>query len=238
MAIPREGFESIVHAHQAMLYRIAFNFFRNVHTAEEVVQDVLLRLFESRASIESQAHLVAWLRRAATHRCIGLARRRSAQVETQVDTMPDIAEGVPESDPLLYERLRVLVASLPEIQRLVVILRYGEDMNSDEIGAIHIRGFEIERAAPDAYRRRVQPIRDLLKAPEWVRYAANTSGNSEMEIWSARWGNSTKGVLLLSITGGKQVFIMNVTGNLRPDQLIYLSGVLGIPNFILPLGQH
>ena len=44
-----------------MLFRIAFNFFRNVHTAEEV-QDVLLRLFESRAAIESEAHLVAWLR--------------------------------------------------------------------------------------------------------------------------------------------------------------------------------
>ncbi len=135
MAIPREDFESIVHAHQAMLYRIAFNFFRNVHTAEEVVQDVLLRLFESKASIESQAHLVAWLRRAVTHRCIDLVRLKSSQMETQVDTMPEVAEEVPESDPLLHERLRVLVASLPEVQRLVVILRYGEDMNSDEIGA-------------------------------------------------------------------------------------------------------
>jgi hypothetical protein len=104
--------------------------------------------------------------------------------------------------------------------------------------SIHIRGFEIDGTSPDAYRRKVQPVRDLLKAPEWVRYAANTSRNSEMEIWSARWGNSTRGVLMMSITGGKQVFIMNVTGNLRPDQLMYLSGVLGIPNFTMPLGQH
>src|SRR5687768_1876194 len=43
-------------------------------------------------------------------------------------------------------------------------------------------------------------------------------------LWSydvtALWGNSTRGVLMMSITGGKQVFFMNVTGNLRPDQLI------------------
>jgi len=135
MAIPREDFESIVHAHQAMLYRIAFNFFRNAHIAEEVVQDVLLQLYENGAGIGSRAHLAAWLRRAATHRCIDILRRRSTQIEMQVDEMPDVAEETAESDPLLYERLRVLVASLPEVQRLVVILRYGEDMNSDEIAA-------------------------------------------------------------------------------------------------------
>jgi len=135
MAISREDFESIVHAHQAMLYRIAFNFLRNVHLAEEVVQDVLLQLYERGPDLESPQHLKAWLRRTATHRCIDLVRRRSFQTETQLDEMPDVAMDIVEADPLLDERLRVLVASLPEIQRLVVILRYGEDMTSDEIAA-------------------------------------------------------------------------------------------------------
>jgi|SRR5882672_12742049 len=135
MAISREEFESIVHAHQAMLYRIAFNFLRNVHIAEEIVQDVLLQLYETGAAIDSSPHLKAWLRRAATHRCIDLVRRQSYQIEPQLDEMPDVAEENVKSDPLLDERLRILVASLPEIQRLVVILRYGEDMNSDEIAA-------------------------------------------------------------------------------------------------------
>jgi RNA polymerase sigma-70 factor (ECF subfamily) len=136
MAIPRDDFEAIVHAHQAMLYRIAFGFFRNVQLAEDLVQDVFLDLFGSDADIESPSHLTAWLRRAVTHRCIDLARRRSTQVETQVDEMPEVAEEVTEGDPLLHERLRVLVASLPETPRLIVILRYGEDMNSDEIAAV------------------------------------------------------------------------------------------------------
>ena len=107
--------------------------------------------------------------------------------------------------------------------------------------SIQIRGFEVEGAVGaslTAYRSKVQPIRDLLKAPLWVRYAANTSRDSELEIWSGRSGNTPTGVILLSITGGKQVFIMNVAGEIRPDQLIYLSGVLGIPSFNLGLGQH
>jgi hypothetical protein len=168
MAIPREDFESIVHAHQAMLYRIAFNFFRNVHTAEEVVQDVLQHPLDDSKT----------------------------------------------------EELRKLVGGLKSIQ---------------------IRGVELEgTVGPSlaAYRSKIQPIRDLLKAPLWVRYAANTSGDSEMEIWSGRSGIAPTGVILLSVTGGKQVFIMNVAGDLRPDQLIYLSGVLGIPSFNLGIGKH
>jgi RNA polymerase sigma-70 factor (ECF subfamily) len=136
MPIPREDFEAIVYTHQTMLYRVAFNFFRNASIAEEVVQDVLLQLFEKAPVIESPAHLQSWLRRSVTHRCIDLARRKHMQVETQIEDMPDIAEELPDNDPLLDERLRRLVASLPEVQRLVVILRFSEDMDSEEIAAV------------------------------------------------------------------------------------------------------
>jgi RNA polymerase sigma-70 factor (ECF subfamily) len=135
MPISREDFEAIVHQHQRMLYRVAWNFFRNASIAQEIVQDVLLQLFETEPAIASTAHLQSWLRRAVTHRCIDLARRKHTHLETQVDDLPDVAEEAPESDPLLDDRLRRLVASLPEIQRLVVILRFGEDMDSEEIAA-------------------------------------------------------------------------------------------------------
>src|SRR5262245_48707327 len=129
-----DDFEALVLRHQAMLYRIAFNFFLSGPRAEEVVQDVFLQCFENLASIESPDHLKAWLRRAATHRCIDLVRSGTAQKELQLDELPDIADPTPERDPLLSERLRRLVASLPEKQRMIVILRYGEDMDSEEIG--------------------------------------------------------------------------------------------------------
>jgi hypothetical protein len=114
--------------------------------------------------------------------------------------------------------------------------------NDDEAAAklmsglksIQIRAFEIESLA--AYRTRVQPIRDVLKGPQWARYATYASGQDDMELWSGRWGNEPTGVLLLSVSKGKQVFVMHVVGNLRPDQLLSLSGQLGIPMFYLPLG--
>ena len=40
------------------------------------------------------------------------------------------------ADPMLSERLRRLVASLPEAQRMVVILKYQEDLDADEIAGL------------------------------------------------------------------------------------------------------
>ncbi|HYR83284.1 MAG TPA: sigma-70 family RNA polymerase sigma factor [Terriglobia bacterium] len=126
-------FELIVRQHQGMVYSIAYNFFNNVAVAEELAQDVFLQLYESRRSVESRSHVIAWLRRATTHRCIDVLRRRSFHNEVQLDELPETRDDQPETDPLLQEKLRRLVASLPETPRTVLILRYGEDMDVEEI---------------------------------------------------------------------------------------------------------
>jgi len=126
-------FESSVHEHQKMVYGIALNFFHNAAIAEEVAQEVFLRLYETRRTVEAGAHCKAWLRRSTIHRCIDGLRRPSFQHEVQVDTLPDVPTELPEADPLLQEGLRRLIASLPEKCRAVLVLRFGEDMSAEEI---------------------------------------------------------------------------------------------------------
>src|SRR5437879_4288912 len=126
----KADFEFIVHSHQAMVYSIAYNFLHNAAVAEEVAQDVFLQLYENRHMVGTDSHLVSWLRRTATHRCIDASRRRSFCNEIQLEELPDVPDHLPAADPLLQERLRRLVASLPEKPRMVVILRYGEDMDA------------------------------------------------------------------------------------------------------------
>ncbi len=126
--------EAAVREHQAMVYGIAWRFCRNPAVAEEIAQDVFLQLFEHREAIGAGEHALRWLRKAATHRCIDLSRRASQRLEVAVDPLPEPPVPASERDPFLHERLRRLVASLPETPRLVVILRYGEDMDAAEIG--------------------------------------------------------------------------------------------------------
>lgn len=130
----KADFESVVRAHQGMVYSIACNFFHNGAIAEEVAQDVFLQLYERRSSVAAGAHCVAWLRRSTVHRCIDALRRSSFRQEVQVESLPDIPVDVPETDPLLQEGLRRLIASLPEKPRAVLVLRFGEDMDAEEIG--------------------------------------------------------------------------------------------------------
>jgi RNA polymerase sigma-70 factor (ECF subfamily) len=127
-------FESAVREHQGMVYSIACGFFHNTAIAEEVAQEVFLQLYEGHRNVGVGAHCVAWLRRSTAHRCIDTARRASFGNEIQMDTLPEIPVDVPETDPLLQEHLRRLVASLPEKPRAVMVLRFGEDMDVEEIG--------------------------------------------------------------------------------------------------------
>lgn len=126
-------FESVVRAHQGMVYSIACNFFHNDAIAEEVAQEVFLQLYQNRRSVEAGTHCIAWLRRSTVHRCIDMLRRSSFRQEVQVECLPDIPVDVPETDPLLQEGLRRLMASLPEKPRAVLVLRFGEDMDAEEI---------------------------------------------------------------------------------------------------------
>ena len=159
MILPDDEFEAYVLRHEAMLCRIAFNFIRSASIAEEVVQDVFLQCYRNLAKIESPGHLAAWLRRAVTHRCIDVARSGRVQKELQLDELPDVAGPVSENDPLLSERLRRLVASLPEKQRIVVILRYAEDMDSEEIGEM----LDMPRLSK-SYRSGVAPTAEVAEA--------------------------------------------------------------------------
>src|SRR6267154_1578489 len=127
-------FESAVREHQGMVYGIACNFFHNPAIAEELAQEVFLQFYEERRKVEAGAHCVAWLRRSTVHRCIDTVRRASYGKEVQMDTLPDIPVDAPETDPLLQEHLRRLIASLPEKPRAVMVLRFGEDMDVEEIG--------------------------------------------------------------------------------------------------------
>jgi RNA polymerase sigma-70 factor, ECF subfamily len=125
------GFEDIVREHQAMVFSLAYHFLHDRSQAEELAQDVFLQLYQRLPAIESAAHLRFWLCRVTSHRCIDEVRRRRPQVSLEETAEPSTTPSLP--DPILNTKLRQLVATLPERQRLVVILRYQEELELHEI---------------------------------------------------------------------------------------------------------
>ncbi len=72
----------------------------------------------------------------ATHRAIDAARKRKAQAETSLEETdePTVFERV--HDSFLSSYLQRMVASLPEKQRSVIVLRYQEEMELEEIARV------------------------------------------------------------------------------------------------------
>ena len=124
-------FPELVQAHHRMVFSIACNFLGDRSTAEEAAQDVFMQLYRALPSLESEAHVVAWLCKVTTHRCIDYARRK--RHDLALDEIPEPAAECSQPDPFMSRRLARMLASLSPKARAVMILRYQEDLDPEEI---------------------------------------------------------------------------------------------------------
>lgn len=129
-------FAQVVADNQSLVFSLALRFLRDREGAEELAQDVFLQLFRKLREIESPAHATWWLRRAICHRCIDEARKRRLRPRIGLEAVPEPAGESPDADPLLNERLRRLIGELPENARIVVLLRYQEDLDPSDIAGM------------------------------------------------------------------------------------------------------
>ncbi len=127
------AFAEIVQEHQAMVFSIALHFLRNRAVAEELAQDVFLHLFRNLNEIQSPGHLTNWLRRVTSHRCIDQSRQQKYRPKVGLEAAPEPSMVPRTADPFLTEMLDRLIRTLPEKPRMVIILRYQEDMEPTEI---------------------------------------------------------------------------------------------------------
>jgi RNA polymerase sigma-70 factor (ECF subfamily) len=135
-AVPAMTFDEALRAHQSMVFSMAYHFLRDPGAAEEVAQDVFLRLHKKLADLEGPRHVVFWLRKVTSRCSIDYARKRGPK---RAISLEDTAEpSIPQQpgDPLLNRRIRQLVASLPEKPRMVMVLRYQEDLMPEEIAEL------------------------------------------------------------------------------------------------------
>ena len=137
------------------VYRLALCRLQNAADAEDVYQDVFLRLLEQRAGRWDEEHLKAWLIRTALNRCADLGRLRRRRGTLSLEEVPDMARPADEAAAELWDA----VGRLPEKLRTAVHLFYGEGYESGEIGAL----LGIPAATVRSRLRRARAeLRDLL----------------------------------------------------------------------------
>ena len=98
------------------VYRLALCRTQSVPDAEDVYQDVFLRLLDQEAERWDGERLKAWLLRSAMNRCADLHRFRLRRPVLALEDIPEMAQSADERDAELWDA----VARLPEKLRTVV----------------------------------------------------------------------------------------------------------------------
>lgn len=119
-------------AHGDTVFRLALCRLQNIPDAEDVYQDVFLRLFQQVWAADADGqHIKAWLIRTTINRCTDLMRFRLRRNTVSLESIGETAatEG-PEKE--LWEA----VGRLPAKFRVVIHLHYAEGYSTDEIADI------------------------------------------------------------------------------------------------------
>jgi len=132
----KPDFAGIVAQNQSMVFSLALRFLRNREVAEELAQDVFLQCYRQLDRLDDAAHASSWLRRAICHRSIDELRKRRFRPAIGLDDIPEPAAAGGMPDLMMQDRLRGLVGGLPEKARMVVVLRYQEDLLPAEIAEL------------------------------------------------------------------------------------------------------
>lgn len=145
-------FEPIARRYMDMVFRLAFSYMKSASDADDVTQNVLLRLLRNAKPFESEEHTRFWLVRVTVNECMRALCspwRRTGDIEEYAN---ELHFETPEHSELFYA-----VMELPEKYRTAIYLYYYEDYSTDEIA-------QLTGTPAATVRTRLRRGRELLRA--------------------------------------------------------------------------
>jgi RNA polymerase sigma-70 factor (ECF subfamily) len=169
------AFDVLLAKYRKPIVHFMFRMVHNQAVAEELAQEVFLRIYRSRETYRAEARFSTWLYRIATNLGVNHARdtrhERSASTvyldepDAETGTTPDVADMTPsaEADMLRQERMKAIrqhVMALPERQRTAVLMHKYQGMDYRQIGEVLKLS---ESATKSLLFRAYQTLREKLK---------------------------------------------------------------------------
>lgn len=127
----RYAFSQLVERHYDFIFRVACKWSGRRSDAEDVAQEVCIKLATAIKSFDGRAAFTSWLYRVTLNAVRDMQRsraRRGRHVDALAQVSPDSAPPDQE-DATAISELWAAVATLPDKQREAVMLVYAEDMN-------------------------------------------------------------------------------------------------------------
>ncbi len=168
-------FDLLINKYRKPIVHFMFRMVHNQAVAEELAQEVFLRVYRSRETYRAEARFSTWLYRIATNLGVNYARdtklERTASTvyldepDTGTGIMHDVADATPSAEAKILRRermqaIREHVMALPERQRMAVLMHKYEEMDYRQIGDVLKLS---ESATKSLLFRAYQTLREKLK---------------------------------------------------------------------------
>jgi RNA polymerase sigma factor (sigma-70 family) len=151
--VDHASFEAVYEGQRLAAIRLATMLTGSRALAEEIVQDVFLRVHERWHEVVDPP---AYVRRSVVNAC--RSHRRSAERSARREAQVALAEVAPSAER--DDGLRAALRALPEHQRAVLVLRYFEDLPDEEIARLlGCRRATVRSTA----RRALQQLREVVR---------------------------------------------------------------------------
>jgi len=169
------AFNYLVEKYRRPLVSFMYRMARNAAVAEDLAQEVFLRVYRSRASYEASAKFTTWLYRIATNLAVNHARdTRHERPEVMVSLdepdeatgmIMDLADGEMTAEQAMVRRERLMgirrkIEALPERQRLAVVMHKYQQMDYRQIAEVLKLS---ESATKSLLFRAYETLREQLK---------------------------------------------------------------------------
>lgn len=158
-----EAFERLVPAYRRRVFGLAFSLLRDRGAAEDLAQEVFVKLWHVLPRYDGRAQLSTWIYAITRNAAVSELRRRRRQVSMSDPAVLAEVEtrAAPPGDEPANAALWRQVAALPEKQRQAVILYYQDERAVDEVAAM--MGLPVNTVKTHLHRARAS-LADALGA--------------------------------------------------------------------------
>ena len=134
-------FNEIVKDYSERVYWHVRRFVNNHEDADDLVQEIFLKIWTALPSFRGDAQLFTWVYRIATNETLNWLRREKVRSALRFTTIDTEMERRIDSDPFFDgdaadRALSKAVAKLPEKQRQVFVMRYYDELPYEEMSAV------------------------------------------------------------------------------------------------------
>ena len=169
------AFTTLVKKYQKWVHTLVWRKIGDFHTAEELTQDILLKVYKKLSTLKPPDRFPGWLYVITTRHCLTWLRKKrvsttslNAMSTTELEALCyaryEAARGEESSVEHQRELVKRLLQKLPESERTVVTLYYLAEMTSEEISAFL-------GVSPNTIRSRLRRARNRLKEQEHLLHS-------------------------------------------------------------------